>query len=137
MLQLDKRTYTISLLKNHVDYDTIQNKLKDKFGSGMSNRDLGKLRKEIVENSLPKTLETYQKGFLTFYESLLSMKDSITDPAILQEINEYHDLFYETRKDIAIKTLPKELRTSKVIQSIVESLDEIKNGDFVIFDPNQ
>ena len=35
---------------------------------------------------------------------------------------------------IMIKNLPKDLRNSKVVTSISESLDELKNGDYVFFE---
>ena len=65
---------------------------------------------------------------------MLSLKSSIEDPDIFEEINEYHDLYYDTRKDLTIKNLPKDLRNPKVIKSIIESIDELKNGDYVYFD---
>ncbi|QEE16814.1 hypothetical protein DSAG12_02644 [Promethearchaeum syntrophicum] len=129
--KIQKKDYTIILLKNHLSYGEIQEKLKEKYGTGMSNRDLGMLRKEIKEKTLPKNLETYQNAFINFYESVLSLKSSIDDSEILDDINEYHDLYYETRKELIIKNLPKDLRNSKVVKSITESIDELKNGDFV------
>lgn len=137
MIQTEKKVYAIGLLKNHLSYEEIQNRLKCQYNSGMSNRDLAKLRKEIDKTILSKNLDTYQEGFMTFYESMLSLKELIKNPDIMDEINKYHDLFYETQKDLAIKNLPKELRTIKVIQSITESIDEIKNGDYTFFDPDK
>ena len=132
--KIEKKEYTVNLLKNHLSYGEIQKNLKDKYGSGMSNRDLGILRKELYEKTLPKNLETYQNAFIKFYESVLSLKSSINDPEIIEEINEYHDLYYDTRKDLIINNLPKDLRNPKVIISITESMNEIKNGDYVYFD---
>ena len=65
---------------------------------------------------------------------MLSLKSSIVDPEIFEEINEFHDLYYDTRKDLTINNLPKDLRNPKVIKSIIESIDEIKNGDYVYFE---
>ncbi len=62
---------------------------------------------------------------------MLSLKSSIDDPEILDEINEYHNLYYETRKELTINNLPKDLRNSKVVKSIIVSIDELKNGDYV------
>jgi len=132
--KIEKKEYTVKLLKNHLSYGEIQENLKDKYGSGMSNRDLGILRKELNEKTLPKNLETYQNAFIKFYESVLSLKSSINDPEIIEEINEYHDLYYDTRKDLTINNLPKDLRNAKVVKSITESIDELKNGDFVFFE---
>ena len=132
--KIEKKEFTLKLLKNHVSYGEIQEKLKKKYGSGMSNRDLGTLRKDLNEKTLPKNLETYQNAFIKFYESVLSLKSSIDDPEIFEEINKYHDLYYDTRKDLTINNLPKDLRNSKVIKSIIESIDELKNGDYVYFE---
>ena len=132
--KMEKKEYTVKLLKNHLSYGEIQENLKDKYGSGMSNRDLGILRKKLNEKTLPKNLETYQNAFIKFYESVLSLKSSINDPEIIEEINEYHDLYYDTRKDLTINNLPKDLRNAKVVKSIIESIDELKNGDYVFFE---
>ncbi|WP_457556495.1 hypothetical protein [Candidatus Harpocratesius sp.] len=131
--KIDKKKFVLILLKNHLSYCEIQKKLKDKYGSGMSNRDLSLLRKKLNGKRFSKDLKTYQKAFIKFYESLLSLKSSINDPEIIEEINEYHDLYYETRKELVINNLPKDLRNPKVIKSIIESIDEIKNGDYIYF----
>ena len=107
-----------------------KNLLRIKF----DNRDLGILRKKIRAKTHPRTLETYKNAFIKFYESVLSLKSSIDDVDILGEINEYHDLYYETRKEIAINNLPEDLRNPKVIKSIMDSIDEIKNGNYVYFE---
>jgi len=130
----EKKEFALKLLKNHLPYGEIQEKLRERYGSGMSNRDLAILRKKIKENTLTKNLETYQNAFIKFYESVLSLKDIIEDPEMKEEISDYHDLYYETRKDLAISNLPKDLRNPKIIKSIIESIDEIKNGDFVYFE---
>ncbi|WP_369019630.1 hypothetical protein DSAG12_04195 [Promethearchaeum syntrophicum] len=132
--KIEKKDFTLKLLKNHLPYGEIQEILKEKYGSGMSNRDLGIMRKELNDQIIPKNLETYQEAFIKFYESVLSLKSSIDDREILDEINEYHDFYYETRKELTIKNLPKDLRNSKVVKSISESLDELKNGDYVFFE---
>jgi hypothetical protein len=130
---IDKKEYTLTLLKNHISYEEIQKQLKKKYNSGMSNRDLSTLRKQIKEKELPKNLDTYQNAFLKFYESLLSLKEFITDDDIISEIQEYHDLYYETRKELTIKNLPKDLRNTNVINSILESLEELKQGNYIYF----
>jgi len=128
-----KVEFTLMLLEQKNTYSIIQNKLKEKYGSGMSNRTLGILRKEVKGLIQPKSLEMYQIAFINIYESILSLKSIIKNPEILQEITEYHNLYYNTSKDLIINNLPEDLRNPKVIKSIEESLEELKNGKYKIF----
>lgn len=69
------------------------------------------------------------------YKKYITIKKaSINDKEIIEEINEYHDLYYDTRKDLIINNLPKDLRNAKVVKSIIESIDELKNGNYVFFE---
>ncbi len=127
--KVEKKQFVYDLLNNHIPYAQIQEKLKSKYGKGMSNRDIKQIR--LTMNKIPQDLNTYKQVFVKMFESLLSMKNLIIDPEIIEELNTYHDLYYDTRKELVIANLPQDLRKKKIIESISESLDEIKEGNYL------
>jgi hypothetical protein len=145
MHQVSKKDYAIALLKEKKPVQFIQDQLKATFGTGMSNRDLTSLRKRVRATMLFPTFDNYQQGFLELYESTLGLQKillRLTKNEFSPEVHEwyeditptiqkYHAFYHDTRKELLLKDLPPALRTPKVIHAIMESLDELKNGDFI------
>lgn len=144
--QLSKKDYAITLLEKNKPVKFIQDQLKITFGTGMSNRDLTSLRKLVHENMLFPSLDNYKQATLDLYESTLGLQKILINlntisqlpkglmeiyDAISSDILKYRDFYHATRAKLILKDLPPEIRTPKVIQSIMESLDDLKRGDFV------
>ncbi len=146
MQQITKKEFAITLLKENMPVKFVQDRMKLKFGTGMSNRDLTLLRKEVHKSIIFPSIDTYKQSTVDLYESLLGLQKILVNlteinqlPEDFQEmyseitfdILKYHDFYHKTRKELILKELPPELQKPKIIQSILKSLDEIENGDFV------
>jgi len=143
--KVSKKEYAMALLQEKKPMKFIQDQLKSTFGTGMSNRDLTSLRKDMRATMLFPSIDNFKQGFLDIYESALGFQKILTlttkndfPPEIQQwyediapTLQKYHAFYHETRKDLILKDLPSEIRTPKVIHAIMDSLDELKNGDFV------
>ena len=143
--QLAKKDFAIALLKEKKPVKFIQDQMKETFGTGMSNRDLAALRTDVRKNMILRTFDNYKQATVDLYEATLGLQKILKIltknefPPEVQEwyndicpiIQKYRNFYHETRKELIVKDLPPNLRNPKIIQSIMESLDEIKNGDFV------
>ncbi len=143
----EKQMYAIQLLKQRVPTMKIQDKLKKKFGSAMSNTDLRNLRNNWAHNKIPDMNEfnEFQVAFNHAYNFIFELGYVIETEGINQEkfhnmiqdanLKKYDELYQRSKVNSLLANMPKEITDNpKLLASVKLGLDQMRSGKVISFD---
>jgi len=115
--KITKKEFALKLLLQSKTNDEINRILKTKFGSGLSNRDLKRLRASIVK--IPQDADTYINSFMECFQLLGVINANGLTGENTKElkgvITKYKKIYFELTAASMVNSLPRSLRTNKTI----------------------
>ena len=117
-----KRDFALRLLIQGKTNTQVNVTLKNKFGKGLSNRDLKKIRSIIVK--LPRDALIYVNAFKECFGCLIGNDD----PAFKKVLEKYNFLYWDIVKDQLLQQIPNSIRTSDGILNGFDSIQALAEG---------
>ena len=122
-LRVQKRKTSLNLLSNNYSYSQVQSKLKEKYGEGLSPRDLQLIRSSVFPSpSKQDLIDAFQSCFLTL--ALSEVKKA--HPEVKKVIKKFADLMITLEKQQMLNDTLPEFRDSEIILIGLNTLEKSK-----------